>query len=100
MKMKNILAGAAIATLAAVGSLAPAQTAETEAQMGLAMANIGAHLGYWGGFNDYARAVIPAATGAAVGIFGQAAGAALGGALLGSAAGPVGAVLGAAVGAV
>ena len=99
MKMKNALAGAVIATLATVGSLAPAQTAVPEAQVGYALSSIGTKLDWWGRYSGYAEAVLPAVASAAYGLFGQAAGTALGGAVLGSAAGPIGMVAGAAIGA-
>ena len=105
MKMKNVLAGAVIATLAAVGSLAPAQTAVPEAQGGYAIGSIGAKLGWWG-HNGYASAVSISVGAAGCGLLFQGAGAALGastgkiGAMVGSAGGPIGLLIGAAIGAV
>ena len=109
MKMKNVLAGAAIATLAAVGSLAPSQTAVAEARTGYALANIGSHYGWWGRHGDYATVMLTGAVGAGYALYGQALGAALGasavasgakaGALIGAAGGPIGLIVGAAIGA-
>ena len=105
MKMKNVLAGAAIATLAAVGSLAPSQTAVAEAQIGYAVGSIGAKLGWWRR-DAYASAVSISVGAAGCGLLFQGAGVALGastgkiGAMVGSAGGPIGLIVGAAVGAV
>ena len=106
MKMKNVLAGAVIATLAAVGSLAPAQTAVPEAQGGYAIGSIGTKLGWWGRYSGYASAVTTSTASAGAALLYQAAGTALGasggkiGAAIGAAGGPIGLLLGAAIGAV
>ena len=110
MKMKNVLAGAAIATLAAVGSFAPSQTVVAEARAGYALATIGSHYGWWGNaYNDLATNVITSTASAGYALWGQYVGAMLGasaaasgakyGAAAGAAGGPVGLLIGAALGA-
>ena len=109
MKMKNVLAGAVIATLAAVGSLAPAQTVMAEARTGYALATIGSHYGWWGPYEGFATNVITSTASAGYAIWGQYVGAMLGasaaasgakyGAVAGAVGGPVGAIVGAALGA-
>ena len=110
MKMKYALASALIATLAAVGSLAPApsQMVTTEAQGGFAFASIGSHFGWWGP-DGYVTAISTSAFSAGSATVLHSAGTALGvrlaisggrmGAMMGAAAGPAGLVLGAAIGA-
>ena len=102
MKMKNALAVAAIGTLAAAGSLTPAQTIMPETQVGYAIGSLGTKLGWWPAYDGYTNA----ATSASGALMVQAAGAAVGasggkiGAAVGMAGGPVGMLIGVAVGAV
>ena len=109
MKMKNVLAGAAIATLAAVGSFAPSQTVMAEARTGYALATIGSHYGWWGRYDDFATNVITSTASAGYALWGQTVGGMIGasaaasgakyGAAAGAAAGPLGLLIGAALGA-
>ena len=99
MKIKNALAGAAVATLAAVGSLAPAQAAVAEAQVGFAIAKIASQNGWWAPSDDGTKSAILIAAGATLGASAVVSGAKTG-ALFGAAGGPAGMLIGAAIGAV
>ena len=93
MKMKNALAVAAIGTLAAAGSLAPAQTIMPDAQVGYAIGSLGTKLGWWPAYAGYDA--VASTMGGLMGASGGKIGAAVG-----TAGGPVGMMIGAAVGAV